>query len=49
MITPTIDPFNMMIVMAPLLVLYLLSIVLAKWAYRERQAAPAAPQAQTDP
>ncbi len=36
-ITPTIDPFNMLIVMAPLFGLYLLSIVLAKWVYRERR------------
>jgi sec-independent protein translocase protein TatC len=49
LITPTIDPFNMMIVMAPLLILYLISIVLAKWAYRERQATPTGQQAQTDP
>lgn len=48
MITPTIDPFNMMIVMAPLLVLYVISIVLAKWAYRERQAPPATQQTQTE-
>ena len=37
LITPTIDPFTMLIVMAPLLGLYLLSIVLAKWVYRERR------------
>ena len=36
-ITPTIDPVNMMIVMAPLFGLYLLSIVLAQWVYRERR------------
>ncbi len=36
-ITPTVDPVNMGLVMAPLFVLYLLSIVLAKIAYRERE------------
>lgn len=34
LITPTIDPFNMMLVMGPLLVLYVLSIVLSTIAYR---------------
>jgi len=33
MITPTVDPFNMLLVIAPLLVLYLLSIGLAMIAY----------------
>lgn len=33
-ITPTIDPFNMMLVMGPLLMLYLLSILLSVIAYR---------------
>lgn len=37
MITPTIDPINMLIVMGPLLVLYFLSIVLARWTYRQRR------------
>lgn len=36
-VTPTIDPLNMGLVMAPLFVLYLLSILLAKLAYRPRQ------------
>jgi len=31
-ITPTVDPFNMLLVMAPLVLLYFLSIVLAKFA-----------------
>ena len=31
-ITPTVDPFNMMLVMAPLIFLYFLSILLAKFA-----------------
>ena len=33
LITPTVDPFNMLLVMAPLLVLYLLSVGLAVIAY----------------
>jgi sec-independent protein translocase protein TatC len=37
-ITPTIDPVNMLIVMLPLLALYVLSIVLATWMYRKRAA-----------
>ncbi|MFZ2360675.1 MAG: twin-arginine translocase subunit TatC [Anaerolineae bacterium] len=37
-ITPTIDPVNMAIVMLPLLALYVLSIVLATWMYRKRAA-----------
>lgn len=32
LITPTVDPFNMMLVMAPLVFLYFLSIVLARFA-----------------
>lgn len=39
LITPTPDPVNMAIVMLPLLALYGLSIVLAKFMYRKRQAA----------
>jgi sec-independent protein translocase protein TatC len=39
LITPTVDPVNMGIVMLPLLALYLLSIVLATWMYRRREAA----------
>jgi len=31
-ITPTVDPFNMMLVMAPLILLYFFSILLAKLA-----------------
>lgn len=34
MITPTVDPFNMMLVMGPLLALYVLSIVLSTIAYK---------------
>ena len=36
-ITPTVDPFNMLLVMAPLLGLYCLSILLAVIPYRARQ------------
>jgi len=36
-ITPTVDPVNMAIVMLPLLLLYGLSIVLATWMYRRRR------------
>lgn len=36
LITPTVDPVNMGIVMLPLIVLYLLSIVLAGWMYQKR-------------
>ncbi len=39
LITPTVDPVNMAIVMLPLLSLYLLSIVLATWMYRRRSPA----------
>ncbi len=35
LITPTVDPFNMMLVMGPLLALYVLSIVLSAIAYRK--------------
>ncbi len=34
-ITPTVDPFNMALVMGPLLVLYVLSILLSTIAYRK--------------
>ncbi len=37
MITPTIDPVNMALVMGPLIVLYFLSIILAALAGRSRQ------------
>jgi len=39
-ITPTVDPFNMMLVMGPLIALYFLSIVLTAIVYRKRQANP---------
>ncbi len=36
-ITPTIDPFNMLLVMAPLFTLYLFSIVLTVFPYKARK------------
>jgi sec-independent protein translocase protein TatC len=36
-ITPTVDPFNMMVVMVPLLVLYFTGILMARAVYRPRQ------------
>ena len=51
LITPTPDPVNMGIVMAPLLALYGLSIILAKIMYRQRAANVAAepsPSSQPD-
>ena len=36
-ITPTIDPFNMLLVMAPLFTLYLFSVVLTILPYKARQ------------
>jgi sec-independent protein translocase protein TatC len=36
LITPTVDPFNMLLVVAPLLLLYLISIFLTALAYRRR-------------
>jgi len=37
LITPTIDPLNMGLVMAPLIILYAVGIVLAKMMYRPRE------------
>ena len=37
MITPTVDPINMGMVMAPLLILYLLSILLSIFPYQARR------------
>jgi sec-independent protein translocase protein TatC len=37
MITPTVDPVNMMLVMAPLVILYELGIFLSRLTYRKRQ------------
>ena len=39
-ITPTVDPFNMMLVMGPLITLYFLSIIMTAIVYRKRQANP---------
>ena len=39
-ITPTVDPFNLMLVALPLVVLYFLSILLAVIAQRDRKADP---------
>jgi sec-independent protein translocase protein TatC len=36
-ITPTIDPVNMALVMGPMIVLYFLSIIMARFAQRGRQ------------
>jgi sec-independent protein translocase protein TatC len=37
-ITPTVDPVNMMLVMAPLVILYELGILLSRITYRKRQS-----------
>jgi sec-independent protein translocase protein TatC len=37
-ITPTVDPVNMMLVMAPLILLYELGIILSRFTYRKRQS-----------
>ena len=37
LITPTVDPFNMILVMAPLICLYLLSVLLSVFPFRARQ------------
>ena len=36
-ITPTVDPVNMLLVMAPLLLLYELGVLLSRFTYRQRQ------------
>ncbi len=36
-ITPTVDPVNMMLVMAPLVILYEFGIILSRFTYRQRQ------------
>lgn len=43
LITPTVDPVNMLLVVAPLLVLYTFSIFLAALAYRQRTRDPETP------
>lgn len=48
MITPTIDPVNMGLVMGPMIVLYFLGIVLAKIAERSRARELSEHESQTD-
>ena len=48
MITPTIDPINMGLVMGPMIVLYFLGIVLAKFAERSRARELREQESQTD-
>lgn len=48
MITPTIDPVNMGLVMGPMIVLYFLGIVLAKFAERSRARDLRKQESQTD-
>jgi sec-independent protein translocase protein TatC len=48
MITPTIDPVNMGLVMGPMIVLYFLGIVLAKFAERSRAKNLSEQESQTD-
>ena len=36
-ITPTVDPMNMLLVMAPLFLLYELGVLLSRLTYRPRQ------------
>lgn len=40
MITPTPDPFNMLLVMAPLILLYEVGVLLARLVYRPRDTSP---------
>ena len=46
-ITPTVDPFNMMLVMGPLVALYFLSVGLAKLARPTKRAAKQAAKQAT--
>jgi Sec-independent protein secretion pathway component TatC len=48
MITPTIDPVNMGLVMGPMIVLYFLGIVLANVAERSRAREMSERESQTD-
>jgi sec-independent protein translocase protein TatC len=48
MITPTIDPVNMALVMGPMIVLYFLGILLAKIAERGRNRALSEKETQPD-
>jgi sec-independent protein translocase protein TatC len=47
-ITPTIDPVNMALVMGPMIVLYFLSILLAKFAERGRSRSLSEDEAPPD-
>ncbi len=47
-ITPTIDPVNMALVMGPMIVLYFLGIILAKFAERARLRKVSEQESQTD-
>ncbi|MGC8780218.1 MAG: twin-arginine translocase subunit TatC [Anaerolineae bacterium] len=46
-ITPTVDPLNMMLVMGPLLALYFLGVLFARITYRPRGARPVTAGSQT--
>ncbi len=46
-ITPTVDPFNMMVVMAPLLALYFTGILMARIVYRKRVSSSSELEAST--
>ena len=48
-ITPTVDPINMLLVMAPLTVLYFLGAILAKFAENTRSRAAAPPHDRPTP
>ncbi|MCK4726595.1 MAG: twin-arginine translocase subunit TatC, partial [Anaerolineales bacterium] len=48
MITPTIDPVNMALVMGPMIVLYFFGILLAKFAERNRARKLSEEESQAD-
>ncbi len=48
MITPTVDPVNMALVMGPLLLLYVLGVVFARIAYRPRDISTTAGEAASE-
>ena len=43
-VTPTVDPVNMALVMGPLLALYFLGVIMAKAVYKPREQAEAPTQ-----
>jgi sec-independent protein translocase protein TatC len=49
MITPTVDPVNMALVMGPLLLLYFLGVFFAKLAYRPRDASAISSEPASQP